>query len=228
MGKTEETENSMSNDQLKKAKKNRRDKEREMSRDKAFKTYEQYPGDMLQTDKRVLDNIDIAKNLEYRANNTNFMGKEREKNFSIGGKDLGFNLMDTSLVAKGLDAVQKSNYLNQAGKLRAGGKAVFGDKGSYQGVVSKNSFGNSVYSGNADYSPIGRSEGASYNTETGTYTSTKMDSTAGNDSEAMNNTPDKTKVKAINKTDSTTSLSSSSRRSLIAGSGGGATRRNLI
>ena len=55
-----------------------------------------------------------------------------------------------------------------------------------------------------------------------------MDSTAGNDSEAMNNTPDKTKVKAINKTDSTTSLSSSSRRSLIAGSGGGATRRNLI
>ena len=36
-------------------------------RDDAFKTYEQYPGDMLQTDKRVLDNIKIATDLENKA-----------------------------------------------------------------------------------------------------------------------------------------------------------------
>ena len=205
------SDSSMSNQQLNKAKKNREAKEQEQSRNKAFDTYEQYPGDMLQTDKRVLDNIKIATDLENKA---------RTSQINLPVPTLGSIAMNT---------VSSINYNNQAKQLRGGGNPVFDDKGDYQGVVGKGTFGGKVYSGNADYSPIGRSQGSSFNSATGTYTSSKMQSTGGDDnSQASNNTPSNTQTTAIDKTDSTTSLSTASRRALISGGGGGATRRNLI
>ena len=180
-------------------------------RDDAFKTYEQYPGDMLQTDKRVLDNIKIATDLENKARTSQI------------------NLPVPTIGSVAMNTVSSINYNNQAKQLRSGGNAVFDDKGDYQGVVGKGTFGGKVYSGNADYSPIGRSQGASFNSATGTYTSSKMQSSGGDDnSQASNNTPSNTQTTAIDKTDSTTSLSTASRRALISGGGGGATRRNLI
>lgn len=180
-------------------------------RDDAFKTYEQYPGDMLQTDKRVLDNIKIATDLENKA---------RTSQINLPVPTIGSIAMNT---------VSSINYNNQAKQLRSGGNAVFDDKGDYQGVVGKGTFGGKVYSGNADYSPIGRSQGASFNSATGTYTSSKMQSSGGDaNSQASNNTPSNTQTTAIDKTDSTTSLSTASRRALISGGGGGASRRNLI
>ena len=180
---------------------------------------------------KVSRNVKLAEDLEYKANNTNFMGKARGKNFTIFGKDLGFNMMDTSIAGKGLDAIQRSNYLGQAEKLRGGGKAVYGDKGSYQGVVSKNFFGANVYSGNADYSPIGRSQGASYDYRTGTYTSSAIQNSGndGNDSQVSNNIPSGTQTSSIDKTDSTTtSLSTTAKRSLLANNQGGASTRYFM
>tara|TARA_R110002153_G_scaffold270413_1_gene436752 strand:- start:44 stop:688 length:645 start_codon:yes stop_codon:yes gene_type:complete len=207
------SDSSMSNQQLNKAKKNREVKEQEQSRNKAFDTYKKYPGDMLQTDKRVLDNIKIATDLE---------NKSRTSQINIPIPTVGSVVMNT---------ISSANYKNQAKQLRGGGNAVYGDKGEYQGVVHGGTFGGKVYSGNADYSPIGRSQGASFNSATGTYTSSKMESSGndGNDSQASNNTPSKTQTTAIDKTDSTTtSLSTASRRSLLSGGGAGAARRNLI
>ena len=219
--------NSMTNKGLNNAKKNKDNKEREA----AFDAYNKdNPDDTMSTNPAVNRNIDLARDLEYKANNTNFMGKERGKNVTVFGKDLGFNLMDTSIVGKGLDAIQKSNYLGQAEKLRGGGKAVYGDKGSYQGVVSKNFFGANVYSGNADYSPIGRSQGASYDSRTGTYTSSAIQNSGndGNDSQVSNNTPSSTQISSIDKTDSTASLSTTAKRSLLANNQGGASTRYFI
>ena len=219
--------NATQTEQSNKARNARLDKERTQ----AFTDYEKYnPDDTMSTNKEVNRNIELARDLEYKANNTNFMGKERGKNVTIFGKDLGFNLMDTSIVGKGLDAIQRSNYLGQAEKLRGGGKAVYGDKGSYQGVVSKNFFGANVYSGNADYSPIGRSQGASYDSRTGTYTSSAIQNSGndGNDSQVSNNTPSSTQISSIDKTDSTTSLSTTAKRSLLANNQGGASTRYFI
>lgn len=180
-------------------------------RDDAFKTYEQYPGDMLQTDKRVLDNIKIATDLENKARTSQI------------------NLPVPTIGSVAMNTISSINYNNQAKELRSGGNAVFDDKGNYQGVVGKGTFGGKVYSGNADYSPIGRSQGASFNSATGTYTSSQMQRSGGDDnSQSNNNTPSNTQTTATNRTDSTTSLSSASRRALISGSGGGATRRNFI
>ena len=133
-------------------------------------------------------------------------------------------MADTSLVGKGLDMIQTENYNNQASVLRGGGKPVFDDKGGYQGVVGENYLGANVYSGNADFSPIGRSQGSSYNSATGTYTSSKIQES--NDTESSNVTPGKTHTTATNKTNSTSSnLSIASRRSLVQGGGPDATRR---
>ena len=130
------------------------------------------------------------------------------------------------------NTISSINLNNQANQLRSGGNAVFDDKGDYQGVVHGGTFGGKVYSGNADYSPIGRSQGATFNNATGNYTSSQMQSSGGGgedeNSQSSNNTPSRTQTTAIDKTDSTTSLSSASRRALISGGGGGAQRRNLI
>ncbi len=94
--------------------------------------------------------------------------------------------------------------------------------GNYQGVVS-----DGTYSGNADFSPIGRSD-VSFDSKTGNYTSSAMQRDNGG-SEQGNNTQGNTNVSSTNVTDSTgTSLSTASRRALISGAGGGASRRNLL
>ena len=201
------SDNSMSNDQLNRAKRNREAKEREQSRNKAFQVYEQYPGDMLQTDKRVLDNIKIASDLENKARSSQV------------------NLPIPTVGSVAMNTISSINYNNQAKQLRSGGNAVFDNKGEYQGVVSKGTFGGKVYSGNADYSPIGRSQGASFNSATGTYTSSQMQSSGNDNSESSNNTPNNTQTTSVNKTDSTTSLSTATRRSLITGGGPDAKRR---
>ena len=213
--------NTTQTNQSNKARNARSDKERES----AFNAYNKdNPDDTMSTNKEVNRNIELARDLEYKAKNTNWTGNKRGKNFSILGQDLGFNMADTSLVGKGLDMIQTENYNNQASVLRGGGKPVFDDKGGYQGVVGENYLGANVYSGNADFSPIGRSQGSSYNSATGTYTSSKIQES--NDTESSNVTPGKTHTTATNKTNSTSSnLSIASRRSLVQGGGPDATRR---
>ena len=129
-----------------------------------------------------------------------------------------------------MNTISSLNYKNQAKQLRSGGRPVYDmTDGSYQGVVHSG-IGGKVYSGNPDYSPIGRTDGIS-TTKSGSITATRVDSTQGsdnNDSQKQNVTPTKTQTPVEDKTDSTVTLSTASRRALIAGGGGGAARRNLI
>ena len=130
-----------------------------------------------------------------------------------------------------MNTISSINYKNQASVLRSGGRPVYDSKdSSYQGVVGTSKSGVSTYSGNPDFSPIGRTDGIS-KTKSGSITAARVDSTQGsdnNDSQNQNVTPTKTQTAVEDKTDSTTTLSTASRRALIASGGGGAARRNLI
>ena len=144
--------------------------------------------------------------------------------FDQKAKDSKVNIPGTTGIA--LSTIQSINYSNIASGLRSGGYAVTSSKdGSVQGVVN-----NGRYSGNLGFSPIGRSQGANFNMGTNQYSVEQSQDNGGgeSDSQATNNTPSRTQTTAIDKTDSTTSLSTASRRALISGGGGGATRRNLI
>ena len=143
--------------------------------------------------------------------------------FDAKAKDSKVNIPGTTGIA--LSTIQSINYSNIAAGLRGGGYAVTSSKdGSVQGVVN-----NGRYSGNLGFSPIGRSKGAFFNNVTQQYSVEQGQEPSGeNDSQQTNNTPSRTQTTSINKTDSTTSLSTASRRALISGGGGGATRRNLI
>lgn len=143
--------------------------------------------------------------------------------FDRKAKESKVNIPGTTGIA--LSTVQSINYSNIAAGLRGGGYAVTSSKdGSVQGVVN-----NGRYSGNLGFSPIGRSKGATFNHVTQQYSVEEGEEPSGeNDSQQTNNTPSRTQTTAINKTDSTTSLSTASRRALISGGGGGASRRNLI
>ena len=143
--------------------------------------------------------------------------------FDRKAKESKVNIPGTTGIA--LSTVQSINYSNIAAGLRGGGYAVTNSKdGSVQGVVN-----NGRYSGNLGFSPIGRSKGATFNNVTQQYSVEQGQEPSGeNDSQQTNNTPSRTQTTAMNKTDSTTSLSAASRRSLISGGGGGASRRNLI
>lgn len=210
------SDNSMSNNQLNRAKRNREAKERQASFNQYNKMQQPSPeGGSAQlpskaTMNTVQDNISIAQNLERKA-------KSSELNIPI--PTIGSVAMNT---------ISSMNYNYQAKELRSGGNAVFDKKGEYQGVVGKGTFGGKVYSGNTGYSPLGRSQGVSFNSATGRYTSSQMQTSGNDNSESSNNTPNNTQTTSVNKTDSTTSLSAASRRSLISGGGGGASRRNLI
>lgn len=205
------SDSSMSNEQLNRAKRNREAKERQASFNQYNKMQQPSPeGGSAQlpskaTMNTVQDNISIAQSLERKA------------------KSSQINLPVPTVGSIAMNTISSINYNNQAKQLRSGGNAVFDNKGEYRGVVSEGR-----YSGAADYSPIGRSQGVSFNSATGNYTSSQMQSSGDNNSESSNNTPNNTQTTAINKTDSTTSLSTASRRSLISGGGGGASRRNLI
>lgn len=143
--------------------------------------------------------------------------------FDRKAKESKVNIPGTTGMA--LSTVQSINYSNIAAGLRGGGYAVTSSKdGSVQGVVN-----NGRYSGNLGFSPIGRSKGATFNNVTQQYSVEEGQAPSGeNDSQQTNNTPSRTQTTSIDKTDSTTSLSTASRRALISGGGGGASRRNFI
>ena len=120
----------------------------------------------------------------------------------------------------------------QAKALRSGGFPVYDNSNSmfnadkdYRGVVSKNSLGMSVYSGDPAFSPIGRNDFT--RTASGGYSisASKGSNNGGNDSpteEVISPAPkDMTTRKSP-------SISTASRRALISGAGGGASRRNLL
>ena len=115
-------------------------------------------------------NLDLAKNLEAKA-----------KGYDPFGTKGGF----PSLVTQGLTAIGKFSMQHQANKLKQGGMPVFDKNNKLQGVVSENMFGALVYSGNAAYSPIGRSK-TGFNTATGSYTTDALQ--GGSDDGGDNNT----------------------------------------
>ena len=174
-------------------------------------------------------NNSIADDLDKRREGTNFLGKKKGDNFKVGGFDLGFNPMDTSMIGLGLSVARDANYKNQASALRAGGNPVYDAKGAYQGVVGKNAFGGKGYYGNADFSPIGRSQGTKFDAATGTYTSSKIQEVDGG-SDSNNVTNGSTQATATNTTNSTKSLDPGAKRTLLSNSsdGSGTTRRNFI
>ena len=127
----------------------------------------------------------------------------------------------------------------QAKALRSGGRADFDasvDPSSpmfdavrdYRGVVSTNSLGISTYTGDPNFSPIGRQDGVT-RTDLGSYSVSKKDSTQGSDDPSeMVVAPPADDVTEPVKKPTTPSISTASRRALISGAGGGATRRNLL
>ena len=124
-----------------------------------------------------------------------------------------------------MNTISSINYKNQASVLRSGGRPVYDSKdGSYQGVVGTSKMGVSTYSGNPDFSPIGRDDTS--RTASGSYSVSKMDSDSGNDSSPPATSPPKDVTEPIKK--KTPTLSTASRRAMLSGSGGGASRRNLL
>jgi|TARA_R110000823_G_scaffold305919_1_gene428157 hypothetical protein len=134
--------NSMTNQDLSKAKANRQ-------RNEMSKSGVQDPLDFT----RLTENLQAQK-LEKEAETKNFLGKTRSSNFTIMGKDLGFNMTDTSIAAKALGAVREYSMKQQGNALRGGGIIVSDKKGDYQGVTHEGFIsGTTVYSGNPDYDP---------------------------------------------------------------------------
>ena len=126
-----------------------------------------------------------------------------------------------------MNTISSINYKNQANVLRSGGRPVYDVKdNSYQGVVGTSKSGVSTYSGNPDFSPIGRSDGVT-KTSSGSYQTTQMESGSSDNSSPTETVVSPTPTDVTTRTPSPT-LSTASRRALIAGSGGGAARRNLL
>jgi len=124
-----------------------------------------------------------------------------------------------------MNTISSINYKNQASQLRSGGQPVYDSKdGSYQGVVGSGLFGGKGYSGNPDFDPIGRSD--STRSSSGSYSISAKQSDSGNDSSPPATSPPKDETEPIKKKAPT--LSSASRRAMLSGSGGGASRRNLL
>jgi hypothetical protein len=191
-----------------------RAKDAKESRESSFRSYSK----QRDAAKKGIDISITAKEAETVRDNASLA-----MDFDAKAKESKVNVPGTTGIA--LSTVQSINYSNIAAGLRGGGYAVTNSKdGSVQGVVN-----NGRYSGNLGFSPIGRTTGAYFNNVTQQYSVDEGQEPSGeNDSQITNNTPSRTQSKAENKTDSTTTLSTASRRALIAGGGGGAPRRNLI
>lgn len=191
-----------------------RAKDAKESRESSFRSYSK----QRDAAKKGIDISITAKEAETVRDNASIA-----MDFDAKAKESKINVPGTTGVA--LSTIQSINYSNIAAGLRGGGYAVTSSKdGSVQGVVN-----NGRYTGNLGFSPIGRSKGAFFNNVTQQYSVEQAQEPSGeNDSQITNNTPSRTQSKAENKTDSTTTLSTASRRALIAGGGGGAARRNLI
>ena len=171
--------------------------------------------------KEVDQNVRIARDLEQRA---------KSSEIKVPVPTIGTVAMGT------ISSVSRNQ---QAQALRSGGKAVFDasvDPSSpmfdavrdYRGVVSTNSLGVSTYSGDPDFSPIGRQDGVT-RTDMGSYSVSRRDSTQGSDNPSeMVVAPPADDVTEPTKKPSTPSISTASRRALISGAGGSASRRNLL
>lgn len=170
--------------------------------------------------KEVDQNVRIARDLEQKAKSS----------------EIKVPIPTVGTVAMGTISSVSRNQ--QAKALRSGGRAVFDssvDPSSpmfdpvkdYRGVVSTNSLGISTYSGDPDFSPIGRQDGVT-RTDMGSYSVSKRDSTQGSDtpSEMVVSPPPKDETEPVKKP--TTPISAASRRALISGAGGSAARRNLL
>ena len=113
----------------------------------------------------------------------------------------------------------------QARALRAGGRPVYDASSSmfdankdYRGVMK-----DGVYSGDPAFNPIGRDDVK--RTTSGSYslTASENDSSGGPSEVVANST-----MRDMTSKSSSPSISTASRRALIAGAGGSASRRNLL
>ena len=219
--------NSISNEQLNKAKRNRDRKERQQG----FDTYNQQQASSRRSEREtgmalpvsrptpaVRSNISLAMDLEDRARNEDFTGQRR------GNSILNMREAMNPLF-RPASFVRSMAFRQQAGELRKGGEAVFDETGQYRGVVREGRF-----SGESAYSPIGRSQGVTYDSKTNRYTTTALEEVAGsdNDSQSGNVGTSNSQIQVDDKTDSTTTgVSAAARRGLLS-QGGGAKRRLLL
>ena len=219
--------NSISNEQLNRAKRNRDRKERQQG----FDTYNQQQASSRRSEREtgmalpvsrptpaVRSNISLAMDLEDRAKNEDFTG-QRRGNSVLNMREAMFPL------GRPASFVRSLAFRQQAGELRKGGNAVFDRDGQYRGVVREGRF-----SGESAYSPIGRSTGVSFDSASGRYTTEALQDVAGSDnsSESGNVGTAGSQIQSENKTDSTTTgVSAAARRGLLS-QGGGARRRLLL
>ena len=169
---------------------------------------------------------------EYKMNSGSGRYKEVDQNVRIArdleqkAKSSQINIPIPTVGSVAMNTISSINYNNQAKQLRSGGRAVFDNSNSmfdpmkdYKGVVNKG-----TYSGDPDFSPIGRSD--STRTSLGSYSISAKQSDNGNDSSPPATSPPKDVTEPIKK--KTPTLSTASRRAMLSGSGGGASRRNLL
>lgn len=164
--------------------------------------------------KNYARNLDLAKNLEAKA-----------KGYDPFGTKGGF----PSLVTQGLTEIGKFSMRHQANKLKSGGMPVFDKNNKLQGVVSENMFGALVYSGNAAYSPIGRSK-TGFNNETGSYTT---DALSQNNDDGGDNVTSAAPVQQEKKTAGTIASATSGtqlaqKNTALEATVGGVDRRNFL
>ena len=137
-----------------------------------------------------------------------FDKKARESKVNIPG-----------LTGVAMSTISSINYSNIAAGLRGGGFAVSDAKtGEVVGVVK-----DGVYSGNVGFSPIGRKDATFSNNQ---YSVTEAEMGGGeNDgpTETVSNTAPRNMTRSTSPT-----ISTASRRALMSGAGGGASRRNLL
>lgn len=123
------------------------------------------------------------------------------------------------LTGVAMSTIASINYSNIAAGLRGGGFAVSDAKsGEVVGVVK-----DGVYSGNVGFDPIGRKDATFANNA---YSLTEADM-GDNENDSTSSMTSNTSPRDMTKK-SSPSISTASRRALISGAGGSATRRNLL
>jgi len=231
MGQSENQQGSTLENDMMKAKKKRQEQERQVRFDLGRTSNPEYK--MQSGSKRFSDvdrNLSLAKDLENRARTQDWTGQDRSKhNIGVKGTSMQINLREAMFpFGRAMTEIQSESYQNQAEHLRKGGKPVYDKHENYQGVVHKNWLGHTSYSGRIGWNPLGRSD-VSYNTETGSYTSSFKDDLQGGSESSNVNTSN---VEANNVTDSqSASVKPTVRKSLLAqnmSGGNDAKRRSLI
>ena len=200
--------NEITNRDLQRAEQNRRDKERESQQNEINRQRVADKARAEQAKKKAAEDAAKARAVafdqggtrgrespEYKMQSGSGRFAEVDQNVRIA-RDLEQKAKQSEIKIPGvtgaiLSTVTSLNFNNQAKQLRSGGRAVFDmTSGDYQGVVNKGR-----YSGNPDYSPIGRTDGIS-KTKLGSITATPIDRGSGD-----NNTPPPTAPKPPEVTD---------------------------